>query len=309
MKSKIIPLFFLGVLLLATGLFLQSRVSKIEISNLTEKVQDEVQNDIQEEETGEEVPSVSNSSLKFDKEVLISKVFDGDTIETNDGEKIRLIGINSPETGQPFSSEATNFTSDLVLNKKIGLELDVQTKDRYQRSLAYVYSGSIFLNLELVRNGLAVIETIQPNVKHQGEFLDAQERARDDCKGIWGNLCEVEGAKTENCVEIASINANAVGDDNKNKNGEWIEIENQCSKSVDMDNWLIKDNSASNNYLFKNFILEQGKRVFIYSGCGENSSLKLYWKCPEQKYAVWNNSSDNVFLYNGKGELVSEYSY
>lgn len=122
-------------------------------------------------------------------EILISKVLDGDTIQTSSGERIRYIGINAPEKGEPNSSEATEVNKELVLGRKVYLELDVQKKDRYGRTLAYVFVEDVFINLEIVKNGLAVSETIQPNVKYQNEFVKAQKEARENCLGLWKTLC------------------------------------------------------------------------------------------------------------------------
>lgn len=264
-------------------------------------------------ENSRKILGEKNSRSTETNKVKVINVVDGDTIETEVGEKIRYIGINTPEKGQPYANDATKLNRDLVLGKEINLELDVQTKDRYGRILAYVFINDVFVNQEIARQGFAVSETIQPNVKYQYEILNAQKTARDRCLGIWKGLCEssqteILGSKT-NCVKIISINANAPGDDNKNKNGEWIEIKNTCPEQIPLDGWLIKDNSASNSYKFRNIFLEKEEIIKVYSGCGIDTKTSFYWQCPETKYAIWNNSGDHAFLYNEKGELVSDYQY
>lgn len=259
-------------------------------------------------------PDKHRESPEASEEVAIDRVLDGDTIITKDGERIRYLDINAPEKGQPFSSESTAFNRILVLEKTVRLEFDVQTKDRYGRTLAYVFIGDTLINLQMIKKGLAVSETIQPNVKYQDKIVEAQKNARENCLGIWKGLCnkeekEVLGEESKSCIIIFSINADAPGNDNQNKNGEWIEIKNTCSELVSLDKWLLKDSSASNRYQFKNFSLDAGRDVLLYSGCGQDSEDKLYWQCPEGKYAIWNNAGDHAFLYNEKGELVSDYQY
>lgn len=311
MNKKILLLFLLGILLISLGLLsgktadknpqdAQNSIPTSKSSNISQPV---------------DKPKISEAEgiINGNKKVLVSKILDGDTVETDLGEKIRYLGINTPEKGQPFANEATKLNQDLVLGKEIDLEFDIQTKDRYGRTLAYVHTNGIFVNLEIIKKGFAVSETIQPNVKHQDEIVNGQKESRDSCLGIWEGLCS-QGengvlGKKDICVKIISINANAFGDDNKNKNGEWIEIKNSCQNQISMDSWLLKDNSASNAYTFKNFIFEAGKSIMLYSGCGNDQADKLYWKCPERKYAIWNNSGDSAFLYNEKGELISNYSY
>ena len=256
--------------------------------------------------------SLENNNLKIpninsNEEVYVKKVLDGDTIELDDGRKIRYIGINSPEYGEKFYNEAKALNENLVLNKKVNLEFDVQTIDKYGRLLAYVWSNNVLINRELVLKGLAISETIQPNVKYQDLILEAQKQAQSNCEGLWENLCK--NTKETSCIKISKIFPNAPGDDNKNKNGEWIEIKNNCQNNIDLNNWMLKDSSSNNKYIFSNFILNSGKSVKIYSGCGKNNESELYWQCPEGKYAIWNNSGDQAFLYDANGNLVDTYKY
>lgn len=254
----------------------------------------------------EQVKSVYIKKNK-NKKVKIEDVIDGDTIIIQGGERVRYIGINTPEKEEPYFSQAKELNKKLVLGKKVKLEFDVQKRDRYGRLLAYVWTDGILVNKILVEEGLAVSETIQPNVKYQSIILQAQKDARNKCKGLWKSLCE--NIKNKKCIEIIRINANPKGDDNKNKNKEWIEIKNNCEYKISMDGWILKDNSSTNRYRFKNFSLNSKSSVKIYSGCGKDTIDKLYWQCPEKRYAIWNNSNDHAFLYDNKGNLVDEYEY
>lgn len=103
----------------------------------------------------------------------VARVIDGDTIKLSNGDRVRYIGINTPETKHPrkgveyFGPEASAFNKKLVGGKKVRLEFDVQRRDRYGRLLAYVYLlDGTFVNLELVRQGFAQVSTFPPNVKH-----------------------------------------------------------------------------------------------------------------------------------------------
>jgi len=104
-------------------------------------------------------PLPSETPLAGHEIALVVRVLDGDTIEVLlAGETLRLryIGIDSPEDGQPFSSEATEANRQLVEGKKVLLEKDVSETDRYDRLLCYVYLlDGTFINAELVRAGYA----------------------------------------------------------------------------------------------------------------------------------------------------------
>lgn len=122
----------------------------------------------------------------------VAKVIDGDTIELTSGEKLRYIGIDTPEKAEPFYQEAKNFNRKLVEGKKIRIEFDVQKRDKYGRLLGYVYVDDIFVNAELLKAGLAVLYTYPPNVKYVDYFTQLQKEARQLKSGIWSEKIEPE---------------------------------------------------------------------------------------------------------------------
>lgn len=126
----------------------------------------------------------------------VTKIIDGDTIELATGEKVRYIGIDTPETVDPrkpvmcFGREATNKNIEYVLGKSVRLEKDVSDKDRFGRLLRYVYIGSDMVNETLVREGFAYSVSFPPDIKFQHIFNDAQSLATINKKGLWGSICD-----------------------------------------------------------------------------------------------------------------------
>ena len=126
--------------------------------------------------------------------VVVVRVVDGDTIHVRLGdrvEKVRYIGVNTPEIHhptkgrEPGGDEALRVNEELVSGKRVRLELDVQSRDRYGRLLAYVWVGDVMVNAELVRRGFAQVMTVPPNVRHQGLFLRLEREARTVGRGLW----------------------------------------------------------------------------------------------------------------------------
>lgn len=119
----------------------------------------------------------------------VARVIDGDTIELANGERVRYIGIDTPERGQPYYEAAKRFNAQLVQGKHVELEFDVQQRDRYGRLLAYVHvehnGKRVFVNAELVRQGYALAYTVPPNVKYADEFVRLQRIARRRGLGLW----------------------------------------------------------------------------------------------------------------------------
>ncbi len=128
------------------------------------------------------------------KEALISRVIDGDTFQIQSGEKIRLIGINAPEYDlrrhhiQPYGKEASLFAKENLNGKKVILESDIQKKDKYNRTLAYVYlENGVFVNEWLVSEGYAKARYYAPNGKYYSRLKNAEKKAKEERKGIWKN--------------------------------------------------------------------------------------------------------------------------
>jgi len=115
----------------------------------------------------------------------VARVIDGDTIELENGERVRYIGINAPEIDHLFGKEAAEANSTLVYGKEIYLQYDDQERDKYGRLLAYVYIDSIFINGWLVEHGYAQILSIPPNLKYQDNLLNLQQIAKEQNRGLW----------------------------------------------------------------------------------------------------------------------------
>jgi micrococcal nuclease len=127
----------------------------------------------------------------------VLRVVDGDTIEVSfqgEKEKVRLIGIDTPESVHPDKSRnvpygkiASQFTEEALLGRTVGLEFDVQERDRYNRLLAYVHVDGVLFNRLLLEEGHASVATYPPNVRYVDDFTAAQQTARESGKGQWGN--------------------------------------------------------------------------------------------------------------------------
>jgi endonuclease YncB( thermonuclease family) len=155
----------------------------------------------------QEITKVVGSEIttgKYETATVI-KVVDGDTFiaEINGKEeKIRLIGCNTPESvgdykdnPQPYGKEASDYTKGLLKAKStVYLTSDIGKTDKYGRLLRYVWLSkpniakmdSIMVNAILIKNGMASIMTVAPNVKYSAVFLALEQDAREADRGLWG---------------------------------------------------------------------------------------------------------------------------
>lgn len=129
--------------------------------------------------------------------VYVTRVIDGDTFwaekDKNVKMKIRLIGIDAPETRKSakkdighYGEEAKDYLKSLLEGQTVQLSFDVDSLDRYGRTLAYVYLlDGTFVNADLIKNGYARTLTIPPNVKHADVLMKLQTEARENKRGMW----------------------------------------------------------------------------------------------------------------------------
>lgn len=154
-----------------------------------------------EARVGNSEPS-RESQNEIPEKRLVVRVIDGDTIVVSPNEKVRLIGVDTPETVHPnravqcFGKDAKEFTRSMVEHRTIRLILDATNrvrnhKDRYGRTLAYVYfDDGRMLNAELIRQGYAHAYTRFP-FRHVVEFRQLERIARSQAVGLWAS-CRVE---------------------------------------------------------------------------------------------------------------------
>jgi micrococcal nuclease len=131
--------------------------------------------------------SSSRNLVQRDSPCVVLLVVDGDTFRCQDGRKVRLIGIDSPEREQrPFGGTAHQaLLRILPVGSEPRLERDVAATDRYGRQLVYAWLGSALVNESMVRGGWAVLYTVPPNVRYAERFSRAQNEARARHAGLW----------------------------------------------------------------------------------------------------------------------------
>ena len=149
-------------------------------------------------------PTLTEELTEVNKQTAkVIRIIDGDTIEIEGGQKVRYIGIDTPETVDPrksvecFGQEASDKNKELVEGKEVWLEKDVSETDKYDRLLRYVWIGDLLINEFLVREGYAQSSTYPPDVKYQERFNEAERLAREEEKGLWGEICAITPTPTQ----------------------------------------------------------------------------------------------------------------
>jgi micrococcal nuclease len=244
------------------------------------------------------------------------EVSDGDTVALETIGKVRLIGVDTPEkfagdklerqsaeTGlskeeiQAMGKLASSFTERLLLGQAVWLELDVEERDRFGRTLAYLYladpngiweyGGNTYtqVNLEIVKAGWAQPLTIAPNVRYADLYVTAARNARDQGLGFWENIPSVDSSQAKT-VLIRCVLYNPDGRDDGN---ETVTLE--VSETTNVEGWRVVDANGHAVYLTG---VAQANQPFQVLFTGE---------------AVWNNDGDTAKLFDSGNKLVDEFSY
>lgn len=224
--------------------------------------------------------------------------------------RLRYIGIDSPEDGQPYSSEAEAMNRELVEGKKVILEVDISETDRYDRLLRYVYLlDGTFVNAELVRAGYARAAAYEPDTSYQQFLEEMQAVAQAEGAGIWGQpeatatLPVVDGGIL---IDPGCSQFNSPGNDNENKIEEYVCVVNMGTVEIDLTGWTLHDTYGW-RYTFPAFSLQAGVSVRVRTGCGDDTEQDLHW-CKDET-AVWNNDGDCANLLDATSEIIYQYCY
>jgi micrococcal nuclease len=230
--------------------------------------------------------------------VQVRSVADGDSVTLEDGRRVRLIGINAPETDQFLYEEAGQFLRNRIDDKTIYLEFDEEPTDQFDRLLAYVWLDDSLINVEVLLGGLAASYFIPPNTRYRSLFERAERTAQDKEIGLW-----VAG---DAILAINNIVYDAPGPDDENLNGEWVEIRNDDDESVNLRGFTLRDMSSTNLYVFGAVKVPPGSILRIYSGCGQDTPTEVYW-CNDT--SIWNNSGDTATLRDEEERFLASYAY
>lgn len=197
--------------------------------------------------------------------IKVVRAVDGDTIEIEGGEKVRYIGIDTPETVDPrkpvqcFGVEASAKNKELVEGKMVRLEKDATDRDKYGRLLRYVWAGGVFVNLELVKQGFAYSYSYPPDIKYQGQFVKAQQEAKEARRGLW-NSCPAQ-----------------------NQSAPPATLPSQTGTSAS------QENNSVGSCLIKGNISSSGEKIYHLPGCGSYAKTKIdeargeKWFCAESE--------------------------
>jgi len=245
--------------------------------------------------------AVVTPAMPAGEPIELIAVLDGDSIKAEvegSSEEIRLLGINTPERDECWSQEARQATKDLL--ETGSLTMVSAGRDRFGRLLGYVGTDGQFVNAALVAEGHAT--TITNDHAYLDEFRDAEQTAFEAGLGLWGaSAC---GPDLGTRVQIDRVDGNPPGRDDDPRDGESATIVNEGSESVDLDEWVLRDESSTHRYEFPSgTTLGPGDDVEVFSICGVHEHCFGEWN------TVWSNGRGTALLLDRSGNVVDRLRF
>jgi len=240
-------------------------------------------------------------------QTIVTKIIDGDTVVVEGGEHIRLLGIDADERGYPCYGEAKSRLEELVLNKEVRLEKDQTDVDQYNRCLRYIFLDEQNIDLQLVKEGLAIARFYEPDVKYKDEIALAEKEAIENKIG-----CKWSGS-----VPLSGTSA----DENKKVNFQWEKLTTEklgydvvadCEAGKYSGRELIIEgkvvdtyHDSKSNTVFLNF--EKPYPDSCFTGVIFSSNLYKFVQSPEDYYLNKTvRIMGEVKEYQGKPEIILE---
>lgn len=227
----------------------------------------------------------------------VERVVDGDTIVLKNGESVRLLGVDAPETGACFDSESTAHLESLIGEGSVRIESDEinDDRDQYDRLLRYVYIGDTLINLKMVEDGYARHYNSY-EITFDAEFEDAEESANASNLPIW-EACYAETGTGELIISNVFYD----GEVYRVESDEYVEITNNGTASINLDGYYIMGSSGGEKYIFDDVALAASESIKVYTNQGDYSF--------ENDSAIWSNSGETVYFYDSSGALIDSYAY
>jgi endonuclease YncB( thermonuclease family) len=281
-----------------SGLYLLCHVTSDDFTQMLADTHPEGHNPCKDAGITTKIPFVEDTenNTTQDYNMTVTEVIDGDTFYLGNGDKIRMLGINTPESGRPYSQEATDFLTNMILGKEVTLVNDSKNgdSDSYGRLLAHVYVNDTFVNYEIIKVGFAFWYPYTSGTDFDVEYEAAQVHASNNRVGLW--------TESSYNLTIDYIEYDPEGDEAE---GEYVVLTNHENYNVSMVGWFLQDEAAQTAYEF-NFTIMNNTSIRIYTGDGVDNSTTLFWGWYQ---GIWNNGGDFAILQDENGYMVDSYRY
>jgi endonuclease YncB( thermonuclease family) len=233
----------------------------------------------------------------------LDRVIDGDSLELLiDGEpvEVRLLSVNAPELYTLDDAESCNGSAardhlEGLIEAAGSLRFIAGEEDRFGRQLGDLLVDGRSVTAMMVADGWALALWSGEN-PDRTEAMMAAAAAK---VGMWGDRC---GIADSSDLAIVDWQMDPPGRDDENMTDEWVAIANEGSESIDLDGWMIRDETTTNRYRIDGYVLAAGDELRFRSGSGSISGGDYYLN---SRFPVWSNRGETVLLVDPQGRVAA----
>lgn len=182
-KNRFFLAIIIGAIIIAGGFYLRTQDSAKMQSFATSDVAKTSKANINAESLKTVDKITGSAACGAATQTIVTKVIDGDTVVVEGGYHVRLLGMDADEKDYPCYDPAKNRLEALVLGKQVLLEKDKTDVDQYGRCLRYIFLGNTDVDVQLVKEGLAIARFYEPDVKYKTEISEAENQAQTSGTG------------------------------------------------------------------------------------------------------------------------------
>lgn len=240
----------------------------------------------------------------------VVKVVDGDTFDAEvfgKVQRVRMLGINSTETGECHASAAKDWLESRIEGRRVKLTAqDPNVKLNFGRPARFVDLGTDDIGAEMIELGLVIPYPHATETARNDKYLDLAATAKSRGIGVWDDDSCGSGPAQSSGLRL-EVRWDAEENDGINVNGEWIDVFNPSKSAVNLTGWVLRDASTR----FYNFPagtrVNPGRYVRVHIGSGTDTSTDKYWGLD---HPIFKNDLDEAaYLFDPDGDLRDSFEY
>ena len=245
---------------------------------------------------------VENTGVSTRTVALVTEVVDGDTITVSGGERIRLIGIDAPETDEQYYEESKAYLKDKILYQEVELESDITDKDVYGRSLRYVWFDGELIDAEIVREGLAIAKQYDPDNKYKNVIAKAESEAIGRQVGLWADIqTSISSTGVQDHVED-TVDENTPSTPVRILVDETVENNNDVISYLDADDYIGQTKTVEGT-IVNTFKYTKGNVIFLnFHDPYEGYFTTIIWSSDWSKFPI----SPEIYYKSKKVRVTGE---
>jgi endonuclease YncB( thermonuclease family) len=240
----------------------------------------------------------------------VVKIADGDTFDAEvfgEVQRVRMLGINSTETGECHAEEAKIWLKERIE----GRDVDLTAKDpsvtlNFGRPARFVDLDGDDIGAEMLELGLVTPYPHATETARNNKYLDLAAQAKSKGIGVWDDDACGIGPDQDSGVNL-HVRWDAEEVDSQNVNGEWIDVYNPSDTPIDLTGWRVRDSSTRFYDFARGTTVQPGAYVRLHIGYGTDTAVHKYWNMDHPVFD--NDLGESVYLFDPDGDIRDSFAY